>query len=66
MVVVEVVVADDVVAEKLGFDKVSEQFIEECKSIAVLYKHKKTGAEIMSVSNDDENKVFGIVFRTPP
>ncbi|XP_057488113.1 presequence protease 2, chloroplastic/mitochondrial-like isoform X2 [Actinidia eriantha] len=61
-----VVVADDVVAEKLGFDKVSEQFIEECKSIAVLYKHKKTGAEIMSVSNDDENKVFGIVFRTPP
>ncbi|THG05826.1 hypothetical protein TEA_026437 [Camellia sinensis var. sinensis] len=38
----------------------------ECKSRAVLYKHKKTGAEIMSVSNDDENKVFGIVFRTPP
>ena len=65
MVVVEVVVAD-VVAGKLGFQKVSEQFIEECKSIAVLYKHKKTGAEIMSVSNDDENKVFGIVFRTPP
>lgn len=32
----------------------------------MLYKHKKTGAEIMSVSNDDENKVFGVVFRTPP
>ena len=31
MVVVEVVVADDVVAGKLGFQKVSEQFIEECK-----------------------------------
>lgn len=53
-------------AEKYGFEKVSEQFIEECKSTAVLYKHKKTGAEIMSVSNDDENKVFGVVFRTPP
>lgn len=53
-------------AEKLGFEKVTEEFIEECKSRAVLYKHKKTGAEIMSVSNDDENKVFGIVFRTPP
>lgn len=52
--------------EKYGFEKVSEQFIEECKSTAVLYKHKKTGAEIMSVSNDDENKVFGVVFRTPP
>ncbi|KAL3350623.1 hypothetical protein AABB24_023181 [Solanum stoloniferum] len=58
--------ADDEVAEKFGFEKVSEQFIHECKSKAVLYKHKKTGAEVMSVSNDDENKVFGVVFRTPP
>ncbi|GER42193.1 presequence protease [Striga asiatica] len=62
----EVLGADDDVAEKLGFEKVSEEFIAECKSRAVLYKHRKTGAEIMSVSNDDENKVFGIVFRTPP
>lgn len=54
------------VAEKLGFEIVSEQEIDECKSKAILYKHKKTGAEIMSVANDDENKVFGIVFRTPP
>uniref|UniRef100_K3YPJ6 Peptidase M16C associated domain-containing protein n=1 Tax=Setaria italica TaxID=4555 RepID=K3YPJ6_SETIT len=53
-------------AAKLGFEKVSEQIIDECKSTAVLYKHKKTGAEVMSVANDDENKVFGIVFRTPP
>ncbi|XP_021851322.2 presequence protease 1, chloroplastic/mitochondrial [Spinacia oleracea] len=53
-------------AEKLGFEKVSEQFIDECKSKAILYKHKKTGAQVMSVLNDDENKVFGIVFRTPP
>lgn len=58
--------SQDDLAEKYGFDKVSEQFIQECKSKAVLYKHKKTGAEVMSVSNDDENKVFGIVFRTPP
>ncbi|XP_022927677.1 presequence protease 1, chloroplastic/mitochondrial-like [Cucurbita moschata] len=54
------------VAQKLGFEKVSEEFIGECKSKAVLFRHKKTGAEVMSVSNDDENKVFGIVFRTPP
>lgn len=58
--------AQDEVAEKLGFEKVSEELIGECKSKAVLFKHKKTGAEVMSVSNDDENKVFGIVFRTPP
>ncbi|CAA7030775.1 unnamed protein product [Microthlaspi erraticum] len=53
-------------AEKLGFEKVSEEFISECKSKAILFKHKKTGCEIMSVSNEDENKVFGIVLRTPP
>ncbi|KAF8410035.1 hypothetical protein HHK36_002555 [Tetracentron sinense] len=58
--------SQDDAAEKFGFEKISEQVIEECKSKAVLYKHKKTGAEVMSVSNDDENKVFGIVFRTPP
>ncbi|KAH7679588.1 LuxS/MPP-like metallohydrolase protein [Dioscorea alata] len=57
---------DHDLAEKLGFEKIAEQTINECKSTAVLYKHKKTGAEVMSVSNDDENKVFGIVFRTPP
>lgn len=56
----------DEAAEKYGFEKVSEEFIGECKSKVVLFKHRKTGCEVMSVSNDDENKVFGIVFRTPP
>uniref|UniRef100_A0A7N0TDM5 Peptidase M16C associated domain-containing protein n=1 Tax=Kalanchoe fedtschenkoi TaxID=63787 RepID=A0A7N0TDM5_KALFE len=62
----EAEVSVDEVAERYGFEKVSEEFISECKSKAVLFKHRKTGAEVMSVSNDDENKVFGIVFRTPP
>ncbi|KHN30412.1 Presequence protease 2, chloroplastic/mitochondrial [Glycine soja] len=57
---------NDEVALKLGFEKVSEEFIPECKSKAVLFRHIKTGAQVMSVSNDDDNKVFGIVFRTPP
>lgn len=52
--------------QELGFEKLEEQFLEEYKSTAILYRHKKTGAEVMSVSNEDENKVFGIVFRTPP
>ncbi|KAE9596452.1 hypothetical protein Lal_00007907 [Lupinus albus] len=57
---------NDEVAHQFGFQKVSEEFISECKSKAVLFKHIKTGAEVISVSNHDENKVFGIVFRTPP
>lgn len=31
----------------------------------MLYKHIKTGAELISVVNKDENKTFGVVFRTP-
>ncbi|GMY38224.1 presequence protease 1, chloroplastic/mitochondrial-like, partial [Fagus crenata] len=52
---------EDEYAEKLGFEKVSKQVIGN-----MLFKHKKTGAEVMLILNDDENKVFGIVFRTPP
>ena len=34
--------------------------------MSYLLKHKKTGARIALLSNDDENKVFYIGFRTPP
>ena len=30
-----------------------------------LYRHDKTGAEVISVVNSDENKTFGAVLRTP-
>ena len=53
------------VALELGFELLGQQFIEEYQANALLYRHKKTGAEIMSVIADDENKVFGAVLRTP-
>lgn len=34
--------------------------------MSLLLRHKKTGARIALLSNDDENKVFCIGFRTPP
>ena len=33
---------------------------------AALYRHKSSGAQVMSVAAPDDNKVFGITFRTPP
>ncbi len=48
-----------------GFKKVWERYIHELKTEAVLFRHVKTGTELLSLSNDDENKVFGITFRTP-
>ena len=48
------------------FTLISSTALPEIKSRAHLYRHNVTGAEILSVENDDENKVFGITFRTPP
>lgn len=49
-----------------GFELIDEQFIEELNSNTKLLRHRKTGALLLSVENDDENKCFGITFRTPP
>jgi len=53
-------------ATKYGFEIVKKEFISEYNSDATLFRHKKTGAEVVSLVNDDENKTFGAVFRTPP
>ncbi|MCB9422772.1 MAG: insulinase family protein [Ardenticatenaceae bacterium] len=49
-----------------GFELVKEQEIPELNSKARLFRHIKTGAELLSLENDDDNKVFDITFRTPP
>jgi Zn-dependent M16 (insulinase) family peptidase len=49
-----------------GFELVSETKIEELNTLARRYRHLQTGADLLSLVADDENKVFGITFRTPP
>ncbi|MCI9395810.1 MAG: insulinase family protein [Lachnospiraceae bacterium] len=49
-----------------AYTVISKQRIEELKSDGYLLKHNKTGARVALLSNDDENKVFYIGFRTPP
>lgn len=48
-----------------AFDLVRTQEISEIGSLAKLYRHRKTGAEVLSLINDDENKVFGVTLKTP-
>ena len=43
-----------------------EKKVKELNSIAYFLEHKKSGARLFLLSNDDENKVFSIGFRTPP
>ena len=40
--------------------------IPELNSDGMILEHKKTGANIFLMSNEDDNKVFCIGFRTPP
>lgn len=49
-----------------AFELLQDRQIAEINSRVRLYRHGKTGATLMSVENDDENKVFGIAFATPP
>ena len=43
-----------------------EGFVEEMDSSVMVLEHKKSGAKLFLMSNEDENKVFYIGFRTPP
>src|SRR5215469_5890040 len=49
-----------------GFTLVCERDLAEINSAARYYRHVKTGAELLSLVNTDENKVFGVNFATPP
>lgn len=57
--------AKELVKEAHGFELMRQQYVKEYDSLVGLYKHKKTGAELISVINSDENKTFGVVLRTP-
>ena len=48
------------------YELIQEERIEELKSDGYLFRHRKSGARVLILANDDENKVFNIGFRTPP
>ena len=55
-----------------GFKRMMEKYtllqeknIAELSTEAKVYEHKKSGARVLCLKNQDENKVFSIAFRTP-
>ena len=48
------------------YEIIEKRQIPDINSVTYLCRHKKTGARVALVSNDDENKVFYIGFRTTP
>ena len=45
-----------------AYEIIEKSNLEDLKSEGYLLKHKKSGARIALISNDDENKVFYIGF----
>lgn len=48
------------------YETIEAREIKDLNSYGRILKHKRTGAKIVLLENDDENKVFYIGFRTPP
>lgn len=49
-----------------SYEFLFEEKLEDVNGVGKLLLHKKTGARIALLANDDNNKVFSIGFRTPP
>ena len=52
--------------ELTTYEIIEEREIAELRSKATVCRHKKTGAKVILMENEDENKVFYIGFRTTP
>ena len=48
------------------YQLIKESYIEEVQSNVKLLKHIKSGARVLLLENEDNNKVFTVGFRTPP
>lgn len=49
-----------------AYELVNRRTVDDLSSEGYLLRHKKTGARVFLLENEDDNKVFCIGFRTPP
>ena len=49
-----------------NYELLQKSYLKDIQSEGYLLRHRKTGARVVLVENDDDNKVFMIGFRTPP
>lgn len=52
-------------SELSAYELLEERELSDIHSMGYILRHKKSGARVTAISNDDENKVFYIGFRTP-
>lgn len=49
-----------------SYELLKEEELQGIKAKGYMLRHKKSGARVLYIENDDTNKVFSIGFRTPP
>ena len=49
-----------------SYELIQQEELKDLKSEGYYLRHKKSGARILLMKNDDDNKVFSVGFRTPP
>ena len=54
------------IEELTAYEIVEEKDLTDINAKGVLMRHKKTGAKVVLLPCEDDNKVFYIGFRTPP
>ncbi|MEI6123550.1 MAG: insulinase family protein [Bacteroidota bacterium] len=49
-----------------GFKLIEKRFVKEVNADCYYYEHVKSGARLLKIASTDENKTFGIAFKTVP
>jgi hypothetical protein len=49
-----------------GFKLIKQKKISEMNAVGKLFKHVKSGARLLKIEAEDDNKTFCISFKTPP
>ena len=49
-----------------SYELMYEEYLDDIRSSGIILRHKKSGARVAVMSNDDSNKLFCAAFRTPP
>ena len=56
----------DIICADGRYELVKAEVLKDMNSAGLILRHKKSGARVVVISNDDNNKVFSIGFKTPP
>ena len=48
------------------YELIEQRELKDIESTGYILRHKKSGARVCIISNEDDNKVFSIGFKTPP